>query len=798
MLTFAGCSLDLAGRVLLRDGRPEHLEPQAFDVLAHLLLHRERVVPKEELLDIVWGGRWITTSALTTRIKELRRATGDDGDAQVVIRTVRGRGYQLVATVTDDNEPMPSGRALVGRDRDLAELDLRIRPGSLVTLVGPGGVGKTSLGRQTVARAAGRFVAGAVLVDLTVLEEPSQLLAAVARAADVVDVRDAELVDALSRLDAVLLLDDADDLVADVAGLCDQLFRDGSRIAIVVTSRERLGVRGEQLWPVLPLSATAARELLVARSQELAPLGSLHDMSLDEQDSLTESVDRLPLAVEMLAGMSAVLSVAELHEVVGRRLDLITTVHRQAPERHRSLDRLVQASLSRLDDRARKALTAVTSFAGAFTATDATRLISDDGDRLGTVRELVDRSLLSPVDAPGGARFQMLRTVQLAVRARADGANLDDAARRHAEFVTQELKAADAALRGADEVRGAAAFERLTDEARAAHAWARRRDPALAVRLTAALHLYSYSRMWAEPAAWAAATIEDGQHVPGAVLAALATQAAQDGRFPDAVALADRARADESDLVQGSALETLSDVAIYMDHLERAETCAQELIALGRACRAPRMVAIGMTNVALARVYSERPAAALELLDHQSEGLPLGLAPSERAWLAFARGEALATIGDELASPTLIEAVRLGDSVGNRFVAGMARASLGSLQSANGDLAEAAATYTEILESFVRHGNTTHLTVFLRNTVPLMARLGETGAASVVGSWVFGPHGRTGHGLDVRAAHETLDELRAQFGAEQMAAWAREGRDMTAAGAAEHALSALRAHAAPG
>ena len=708
---------------------------------------------------------------------------------------MRGRGYQLVATVVDDDKPLPVGRDLVGRARDLGELDLRIRPGALVTLVGPGGVGKTSLGRAAVARAAGRFADGAVVVDLTVLEEPSHLLAAVARAAQVVDVRDADLVGALSRLDAVLLLDDADDLVADVAGLCAQLLAGGGPIAIVVTSRERLGVRSELLWPVLPLSADAARELLIARSWELAPMGSLLDLSPGDQDSLTESVDRLPLAVEMLAGMSAVLSVAELHEVVGRRLDLITAVHRQAPERHRSLARLVEASLSRLDDPAWKALSSVSAFAGTFTATDATRLVGDNAGGLGTVRELVDRSLLSPVDASGGPRFQLLRTVRLAVRARADEADLDAAARRHAEFVTQELEVADAALHGADEARGAAAFDRLADEARAAHAWARRRDPALAVRLTAALHLYSYSRLWAEPAVWAAATIEDGEQVPGVVLAALAAQAAQEGRLQDALELAHRALADESDRVRGSALETLSDVAIYQGDLERAAACAQQLIDLGSDCHVPRMVAIGLTDAALARVYSDRPQAALELLDRQSGAPPLGFAPSERAWLAFARGEALAVMGDPLSTSALVEAVQLGDGVGNRFVAGIARSSLGSLQAASGDLGAAAATYVQILESFVRHGNITHLTVFLRNTVPLMARLGEPGAAGVVGSWVFGPHGRPGYGRDVDAARETLDGLGTQFGADQLAAWAGEGRDLTAAGAAERALLALHPHA---
>jgi DNA-binding winged helix-turn-helix (wHTH) protein len=272
MLTFAGCTLDLAGRVLLRDGRPEHLEPQAFDVLVHLVQHRGRVVAQEELLDAVWGGRWITASALTTRIKEIRRATGDDGGTQAVVRTVRGRGYQLVAAVTDDAPGRPS--QLIGRDRDLDELDARIRPGAVVTLVGPGGVGKTSLGRLAAARAAARFSAGAVTVDLTVLEDPSQLIGAVARAADVVGPDDAGLVEALSRLDVVMLLDDADDFVADVANLCDALRTRTSSMAIVVTSRERLGARGEQLWPVLPLAAQAARELLLARWVAFAPPAS--------------------------------------------------------------------------------------------------------------------------------------------------------------------------------------------------------------------------------------------------------------------------------------------------------------------------------------------------------------------------------------------------------------------------------------------------------------------------------------------------------------------------------------------
>ncbi|MBX3312744.1 MAG: alpha/beta fold hydrolase [Actinobacteria bacterium] len=96
--------VDTARYELLRDGEPCHVEPQVFDVMVHLLGHRDRVVTKEELLDAVWGDQYVSESALTTRIKQVRRAVGDDGTEQRVVRTVHGRGYQFVADVTVDDD----------------------------------------------------------------------------------------------------------------------------------------------------------------------------------------------------------------------------------------------------------------------------------------------------------------------------------------------------------------------------------------------------------------------------------------------------------------------------------------------------------------------------------------------------------------------------------------------------------------------------------------------------------------------------------------------------------------------
>ena len=99
---FEDFEVDLAGYELRRGGQPVHVEPQVFEVLAFLLANHGRLVSKDELLDGVWRTRFVSESALTSRLKTLRRALGDDGDAQRVIRTVRGRGYQFVAAVVAD------------------------------------------------------------------------------------------------------------------------------------------------------------------------------------------------------------------------------------------------------------------------------------------------------------------------------------------------------------------------------------------------------------------------------------------------------------------------------------------------------------------------------------------------------------------------------------------------------------------------------------------------------------------------------------------------------------------------
>ena len=171
ILAFGDCELDLDRYELRRGGLLVPIEPQVFDVLVHLASHPDRVVSKEELLDTVWGDRFVSESALTSRIKAARRAVGDDGTRQAVIATVHGRGYRMVVPVHEHGgngrgqvrAPPPLNDvhplALLERDEPLAELTralaaARSGSGRLVCVAGEAGIGKSALIRSFADQAA--------------------------------------------------------------------------------------------------------------------------------------------------------------------------------------------------------------------------------------------------------------------------------------------------------------------------------------------------------------------------------------------------------------------------------------------------------------------------------------------------------------------------------------------------------------------------------------------------------------------------------------------------------------------
>lgn len=796
MLVVGDCTVDLAAREVRRDGVLVPLEPRAFDVLAALIIHRDRVVPKPELIEQVWGGPFVSESALTTCIKAARKALGDDGARQSVIRNERGRGYRFVAEV---GAPAPDwGSRLVGRSDDVDAVLGRLAPRVVVTLTGPGGVGKTTLADAVAAAVAPQFPDGVWRADLSSASIAEEVNGAVALAARS-DGPVAEIAGSLAPLRGLLLLDNCEHVVAHVARLVDRLHEPAAAsITVLATSRERLGVWSERVHPVLPLSDEAARLLFRERVAAVGPALDAASLDPDGVELMLSVLDRLPLAIEMAAARLASMSFEDLLASLTEGHDVLRSPRRDGPGRHRSLATLVEWSTSQLAPEHLATLARLQVFAGAFTHDAASTVL---GGSPGAVQlalsELVDRSLLQ-VDLGSPVRYRMLETVR--------GTLVDEVAAApsaaHAAWVVDVLQRADADLRTAREVHGAAELDAMADELRAAHRWARDQDLAVASQLTAAAQLYAYTRLWAEPAVWAeylAQQLDDDDPARAIVDVARAAQAAHAGQLASAAALADAAlrlsEATGDRRAHAAALEVRCDVALYGGDLDAVRLDSRRLAALGDELGDLHLVTNALVVDVMALLYGgDRPAAATALERVRGPGaeVPMhDLAPSDRAWIAYTCAEVLAGEDPDAALAALAEAIELAEGVGHRYAGSVARTSLLALRARGEDLGAALADAVDVLVDCRRHGNHAHALTLLRNLVGLLVRVDRTEDAVRILAAIDGVEKPT-YGEERARLDESTDTLRRQVGHTQFDRWWNQGAGRGVGWALERAIDATR------
>jgi predicted ATPase/DNA-binding CsgD family transcriptional regulator len=313
-----------------------------------------------------------------------------------------------------NNLPVPI-TSLVGRARELERIAEIMRRTRLVTLTGPGGVGKTRLALTLAERELSRRSAGVWLVDLAVGSEPPDVAGEVARTLGLA-ARRGLAADALERYlrdrDPLLVLDNCEHLADACAELSARLLSSCGSVRILATSRELLGVSGETVWQLEPLPPADAHRLFVERARQRRP----EFVPGRETDATIERVcarlDRLPLAIELAAARVSVMSPAEiLSSLDARTSDLGGTGRRDSPARHRTVRAAVEWSYRLLEADEQQAFRRLAVFVGGFDS-DAARAVAPElsVDLLG---RLVDKSLIATTGIPGGrTRYRLLETIR--------------------------------------------------------------------------------------------------------------------------------------------------------------------------------------------------------------------------------------------------------------------------------------------------------------------------------------------------------------------------------------------------
>ena len=435
-------TLDLASRRLDGPGSSLTLSDQEARMLGHLASRAHRAVGRDELLRVVWGySRSVPTRAVDNAVRRLRTKIEVDPAKPAHLLTVRGLGYRLVVEAVTPasapaarsvdrpatNLPRRERDAFVGRARDLHTVVQLFADGAtVVTLLGPGGMGKTRLARRYGARAHAE--GGAVwFCDLTAAQTGSELVQAVASAVGVPlgavdDTAVRQLGHALAaRSELLLILDNCEQLVDAAAEVVEQLTELAPAARFLVTSRERLRLRGERCVELDGLPASEAYELFVTRARAVDRTFEPGSDEIDEVEAIVERLDGLPLALELAAARIGVLSPGQLGDALDRSFHRVLRGRDRGREaRQATLWGAIDWSWQLLDPMEQAVLAQCSVFRGGFTLTAAEDVLdlgdwSDAPWTLDVIQSLRDKSLLrsSPrADRHAEARFTLFESVR--------------------------------------------------------------------------------------------------------------------------------------------------------------------------------------------------------------------------------------------------------------------------------------------------------------------------------------------------------------------------------------------------
>lgn len=715
-------------------------------------------------------------------------------------------------------DAVPVARDLVGRDEDVAAVAELVAPGRLVTLTGPGGVGKTRVAEQVVARTRDRFADGAVFVGLAAVRAAEATGDAIITALGIQPTGERSvpdvLVSALGERRLLLVLDNCEHVLGAVTPLVTAILARCPNVALLTTSRQRLGLPGEQLWQVAPLGvpdpgasrdellATPAGRLFHLRAQQADPSFQLDEGTVGDVTELCRRLDGMPLAIELAAARTRAMAPADLVARLDQRFTLLAGGPRHESGRHRTLQAVVAWSHDLLGPDEAALFERISVFSGRVDLATVEDVCAGEGiapgDVAGVLGELVDKSMVVADRTERGVRYRLLDTLrEFGAQRLAATDDPDTWRRRHADHHVRLVEQLGPQVRGPDEPTAVAGINGAFDDIRGAHAWlVDIADVEGALRIPAALGDYFFYRLRDEVTTWARRAVGlPGAQAQPQYAAALATAAYGATSRTEC----DRAESEAAAAVEHAgpdararlwALAAFGTVALYEGRLDELLVRADEVD--GAADGLDDDFYRGFAGVlrVLAHSYRGDDEAALAALPDLHDAAAACGSPSMRAFALYCRGEALLDDEPDEALAALEEAVELAGEVDNALVAGVSLVSLASLHGRLGHTTAALRTYHDVITHWRGLGDHTHQLTTLRNLVALLAEVepGERvavlhGAATAGDTPSFGP--------EQERLDQAWSELEAALGSDAAAGAAARGRDLSPTRAGAVALACI-------
>jgi predicted ATPase/DNA-binding winged helix-turn-helix (wHTH) protein len=478
VISFGPFSLVASERLLTKEGAPVALGARTLDILTALVSRPNEAVSKRDLLGQVWPDVAVEEGSLRFHIASLRKALGDGKDGARYITTLAGRGYCFVAPVSrsshrDNGHKAVADRLprsnlpsrlirMIGRVDDALKLSKQISASRFVTIVGPGGVGKT-----TVAVAVGHdlieaFTGAVVFVDLGALSDPSLVAPSIASILGLsVQSDDAipGLIAYLKDKRILLILDTCEHLVEGAAGVAERTVVAAPQVHILATSREALRVKGEHVYKLAPLACppddpeiTAAvaqtfpaTQLFVERALASGARLDLTDADAAIVAGICRKLDGMPLAIELAAGRVEAYGLEQTAALLDRRLTLSWQGQRTAPQRQRTLQATLDWSYGLLSELERVVLRRLAVFVGYFSIDAALTVVTsatvDQTRVFGAIDSLVAKSMVAARPLGAMMRYRLLDTTRhYALEIAVEDAELADLAARHATYYQEWLE----------------------------------------------------------------------------------------------------------------------------------------------------------------------------------------------------------------------------------------------------------------------------------------------------------------------------------------------------------------------